>query len=421
VSQEDTDEAVKVYTDPSVGQMSGDVYPAHVFQRIVAQGQRAIPGPNQLGLVNFGIKDEAGKFLGIVQLGTTSPWNHVADQSIKVAEGHYGITGYHLKPETWGKGIATEATGRVFAYAFEDLKLPGIFAEVIPSNKGSARVLEKQGFVKVAKAGEIDGSDHFLLTREKFESLKDQGPARAPAQVAAPNTRPIPRPEDTLIAVAKPASAAAAPANERFGPGFARAMRTRPSTKRPIVLELEVADVAESRGMDQALSSTTAKVEGTGFEFAGSPPKGKRLITITDEDMLDEVMEIVLEYQEAIPRVTVKSSLKYLNVSPEALEALEKAAPNRPVTLHLGVISVKEADEMDTALRSFGAKVEGSGFPNESTPPQGTRQVTVSNKSEAEKLKEIMDKYYESILEARLADEPAEAGDMVDDPDFIYE
>ena len=72
--------------------------------------------------------------------------------------GHYMIKpehyraeiGYMLLPEYHGKGIVSEALQEVVRYGFEVMKLHSIEAILDPENYGSAKVLEKNGFVKEA-------------------------------------------------------------------------------------------------------------------------------------------------------------------------------------------------------------------------------------------------------------------------------
>jgi RimJ/RimL family protein N-acetyltransferase len=62
--------------------------------------------------------------------------------------GHKGSLGYWLAEEHWGKGIMTEVT-RVFTdYCFKKFKLIRIYGRVYDWNPGSAKVLEKNGFVR---------------------------------------------------------------------------------------------------------------------------------------------------------------------------------------------------------------------------------------------------------------------------------
>jgi ribosomal-protein-alanine N-acetyltransferase len=53
--------------------------------------------------------------------------------------------GYVLNPEYWGKGIATEALGRVLEFGFENMGLHRIEARFIQENERSRRVMEKVG------------------------------------------------------------------------------------------------------------------------------------------------------------------------------------------------------------------------------------------------------------------------------------
>ncbi len=53
--------------------------------------------------------------------------------------------GYRFLPEFWGKGLATEATRAILAYAFKELKLKRIVAIAMKENKASIRVMEKAG------------------------------------------------------------------------------------------------------------------------------------------------------------------------------------------------------------------------------------------------------------------------------------
>jgi RimJ/RimL family protein N-acetyltransferase len=62
--------------------------------------------------------------------------------------GHKGSLGYWLAEEHWGKGIMTEVA-RVFTdYCFKEFKLIRIYGSVYDWNLASARVIEKNGFVK---------------------------------------------------------------------------------------------------------------------------------------------------------------------------------------------------------------------------------------------------------------------------------
>ena len=59
--------------------------------------------------------------------------------------GKYEI-GFHLRPQFWGKGYATEAATAVIDYAFSALKAEALFAGHNPNNVASSKVLLKLGF-----------------------------------------------------------------------------------------------------------------------------------------------------------------------------------------------------------------------------------------------------------------------------------
>ena len=72
--------------------------------------------------------------------------------------GHYRIKpenyraelGYMLLPEYHGKGIVSEAVKEAVKYGFQVMKLNSLEAIIDPDNHASAKVLEKNGFVKEA-------------------------------------------------------------------------------------------------------------------------------------------------------------------------------------------------------------------------------------------------------------------------------
>lgn len=62
-----------------------------------------------------------------------------------MTKGIYEI-GFHLLPDYWGQGLASEAANAVIDYAYYSLKVKGMFAGHHPNNKNSARILTKLGF-----------------------------------------------------------------------------------------------------------------------------------------------------------------------------------------------------------------------------------------------------------------------------------
>lgn len=57
--------------------------------------------------------------------------------------------GFHLRPEYWGQGYATEAAKAIINYAFSALKAKKLFAGHNPNNTVSQKVLNKLGFYYV--------------------------------------------------------------------------------------------------------------------------------------------------------------------------------------------------------------------------------------------------------------------------------
>jgi len=61
------------------------------------------------------------------------------------AEHSQAEMGFWIGVQSWGKGYATEAAGRVIRYAFEELRLNRVYAHHMLRNPASGRVLEKVG------------------------------------------------------------------------------------------------------------------------------------------------------------------------------------------------------------------------------------------------------------------------------------
>ncbi len=80
--------------------------------------------------------------------------------------------GYWLGEPFWGKGIITEAIGRICDMAFREFDIVRIYAEPYAYNTGSRRALEKAGFVlegvlkkSVCKNGQIFDSCIYALVK----------------------------------------------------------------------------------------------------------------------------------------------------------------------------------------------------------------------------------------------------------------
>jgi len=64
------------------------------------------------------------------------------------SHGHQAEMGYWLAKKHWGKGLATEVARELVKFGFRKLKLKRLTAKVFIPNKASARVLEKNGFMR---------------------------------------------------------------------------------------------------------------------------------------------------------------------------------------------------------------------------------------------------------------------------------
>lgn len=88
--------------------------------------------------------------------------------NIKRGPSQTAMVGYSLDQEHNGKGYATEALRLIVDFAFDQLNLHRVEAEVMPSNIGSIKILERTGFHKegIAKQNvRINGKweDHQVL------------------------------------------------------------------------------------------------------------------------------------------------------------------------------------------------------------------------------------------------------------------
>jgi len=80
---------------------------------------------------------------------------------------------YTLLPKYWGKGYATEATHRLFAYVFSELDVERIVASIYPSNQASERVAERVGMIYkgfVMKKLQGDKVKLYVISRDRFFS-----------------------------------------------------------------------------------------------------------------------------------------------------------------------------------------------------------------------------------------------------------
>jgi RimJ/RimL family protein N-acetyltransferase len=72
---------------------------------------------------------------------------------------------YVVRLESWGRGIATEAAGRLLRHAFEVLELDVVMAVIMAENTASRRVLEKLGMRRIETTTSVSRNklQYFLI------------------------------------------------------------------------------------------------------------------------------------------------------------------------------------------------------------------------------------------------------------------
>lgn len=105
--------------------------------------------------------------IGIINL-------HNIDEINQIAE-----TSYILCPRYWGNGIMTEALNRVLQYAFEELEINRVQADVFQGNYASDQVLIKCGMQKEGiarkryyKGGTYIDAVQYAILREEWPTVR---------------------------------------------------------------------------------------------------------------------------------------------------------------------------------------------------------------------------------------------------------
>lgn len=105
-------------------------------------------------------------------------WDSIGLIGIAARPDGSGMLGYHLMPEMWARGYATEAVAGILAMTRLLTRLDRITAGVLPANPASARVLVKNGFVGTGR-GTLESAFRGEIAVDQFErALKsEQRPA----------------------------------------------------------------------------------------------------------------------------------------------------------------------------------------------------------------------------------------------------
>lgn len=82
---------------------------------------------------------------------------------------HKISVGYRLRESFWGRGLATRSVGLMVGYLYGETDIQIITASTMVENAASARVLEKNGFIRTARGvGEDWGYDQPTIADKWF-------------------------------------------------------------------------------------------------------------------------------------------------------------------------------------------------------------------------------------------------------------
>lgn len=82
--------------------------------------------------------------------------------------------GYFTYPKFWGNGYTTEALKKVIEYAFTEDNVYRITTGCLAENKGSERVMQKNGMIKEAEHIDYEWHDGKMKTRVEYRLLKSE-------------------------------------------------------------------------------------------------------------------------------------------------------------------------------------------------------------------------------------------------------
>lgn len=143
---EDVDALVALYGDPEVGKSLlrlPSPYTVAVAHGFIDEARATFASGSGYVLGTF--ERTSRNFVGVTSLrvlpADTSPGSVDAPADVPL-----GILGYAIARAQWGLGFATEAAGRLAAFAFDELGLDRLQASVLRDNPASKRVLEHLGF-----------------------------------------------------------------------------------------------------------------------------------------------------------------------------------------------------------------------------------------------------------------------------------
>ncbi len=175
VGMEDLAEVKQVWGNEEVAKMSGDFLTEGDIQGLLLMGRPNFANFRRGTIVNFGIY-EGDKLIGMCQLGGTAPERPVMKGIAKNYNENWAEVSYHLLPEAWGKGVATEVASKLVETAMSLPGVDGVQGQAIVSNEGSQKVLAKAGmkeidrFLDPAPWSTKGGSVYFGINRADYQA-----------------------------------------------------------------------------------------------------------------------------------------------------------------------------------------------------------------------------------------------------------
>lgn len=82
--------------------------------------------------------------------------------------------GYFTYPEYWGNDYTTEALARLLEYAFTENDVYRVTTGCLAENKGSERVMQKNGMIKEAEHVDYEWHDGKMKTRLEYRLLRKE-------------------------------------------------------------------------------------------------------------------------------------------------------------------------------------------------------------------------------------------------------
>jgi RimJ/RimL family protein N-acetyltransferase len=137
-------------------------------------------------------ENEAGLGFAFV-MAERGRWNEaIGVIGFRVLDGSGGAVaggGYHLAPEHWGKGYASEAMTGLISNLRLLTRIARLTASVMPQNHASAAVLKKNGFI-LTGAGTLTNEHRGTFKVDHYaRDLRLIGPPALPVQGPAAETR----------------------------------------------------------------------------------------------------------------------------------------------------------------------------------------------------------------------------------------